>query len=99
GNKPIVQIPRECLVLKQCVEIAGKRQPIFAAGVKQWAYSEVVPGAKQFALIPVPESKGKVAYQVVEALLSPGQIGVEDQLRIAVRRGQVGGVSAQLGFE
>jgi len=50
--------------------------------VIQLAHAQAIPGTEQLPPVCIPDRKGKIAQQVIDAALTPVAVGTQDKFRI-----------------
>jgi hypothetical protein len=79
-------------------EAKASRPP--ALGEEQWTDAETIAGEEQLACLAIPHGERELAVEAGEAIHAPFLVGVNDHLRVAVRREAVpesGELALQLG--
>jgi hypothetical protein len=75
----------DCFVLQQCLGVGGESNALCVATVVQWFDTQPIACQKQNPIANVPQSKGEHPGKAIHTALSPLGVGLEDNLRIAVR--------------
>src|SRR5215207_4916416 len=85
GDGQLIQFPRNGRMEVQAVQLIAKDEGCFLLGVEKGLDAKMIAGAEELSLPAVPNGEGEVAQQMLDAILAPDVIGMQDQFHVGGR--------------
>ena len=83
-------------MLADAVQRVAKDDGLPQMGIKEWSDAKMIPRTEQAPAGSIPDCKGEISKQVLDAVLAPGTVGPKQQLNVRHSRFNVLATCSQL---